>query len=236
MSLPIQPKPIDVDALRVAKPCPMRWSEMTGDDRVRECSHCAREVYDLSAMTRDEVTALAERARVDRVCVRMFVREDGKVMTADCPVGLAAARRRLAGIAAGIMAAVLSGVGLLVGRGDEESPRPWWADPHTQTVTFDPIVGQMVVGRVVVGDLDPDWRPPSTVELSAESGGDGPEGDRPEGEAPEGEAPEGEAPEGEATEGEAPAGGKIDPAVKRDGLPGGGNTRRSAQEAAGASR
>src|SRR6516162_8887116 len=37
--------------LRVASPCPADWNAMQGDDRVRFCGQCEKNVYNLSAMT-----------------------------------------------------------------------------------------------------------------------------------------------------------------------------------------
>jgi hypothetical protein len=31
-----------IDSIRVADPCHESWDEMTGNDRVRFCSHCAK--------------------------------------------------------------------------------------------------------------------------------------------------------------------------------------------------
>ena len=93
------PTPLPVlDALTIAAPCPASWADMDGDDRVRHCSQCQQSVYDLSTLTRSEATALIEGA-TGRVCVRLFRRADGTVMTRDCPVGVfRAARRRLAAV------------------------------------------------------------------------------------------------------------------------------------------
>jgi hypothetical protein len=87
----------NINELRIAKPCPASWADMSGDDRVRHCSLCQQNVYDLSTMTRKEVEHVIQ-AREGRVCVRMYRRDDGKVMTADCPRGLAIARRRAASL------------------------------------------------------------------------------------------------------------------------------------------
>lgn len=84
-----------LDHVQVARPCPASWDEMVGDDRVRHCSLCALNVYDLSAMRRDEAEQLL-LATEGRLCVRFYRRADGTVMTQDCPRGLAAVRRRLA--------------------------------------------------------------------------------------------------------------------------------------------
>ena len=78
--------------LQVASPCPASWEEMEGDNRVRFCEACALHVYNLSAMTAQEAERLVVR-KEGRLCVRFYQREDGTVMTQDCPRGLAAVRR-----------------------------------------------------------------------------------------------------------------------------------------------
>jgi hypothetical protein len=76
---------------------------MTGDDRVRFCEHCRKNVYNLSSMSHDEAAALVRQTE-GRLCVRFYRRHDGTILTNDCPVGLRAARRwartHIAGIAA----------------------------------------------------------------------------------------------------------------------------------------
>lgn len=96
-----------LDRVRIAAPCSASWEAMTGDDRVRFCAGCEKNVYNLSAMARDE----AERLLAERegsICVRLYKRADGTVMTSDCPVGVKRKRRRRTALAvagAGVMAA-----------------------------------------------------------------------------------------------------------------------------------
>lgn len=59
---------------------------MDGDERVRFCRECNRNVYNLSSMTEAEAQRLIAR-REGRVCVRFYQRRDGTVLTTDCPVG-----------------------------------------------------------------------------------------------------------------------------------------------------
>lgn len=84
-----------LDQVRIAKPCPASWNEMQGDDRARHCELCKLNVYNLSDMTREEAQSFLRLAE-GRVCVRYYQRPDGKVMTKDCPRGVAAARRQMA--------------------------------------------------------------------------------------------------------------------------------------------
>jgi hypothetical protein len=87
-----------LDSIRPASPCTARWEDMTGDERVRHCASCDLDVFNVEDMTRDEALTLIRR-KIDepeaRICARLRVRSDGKVITRDCPVGLARLRRRI---------------------------------------------------------------------------------------------------------------------------------------------
>lgn len=80
---------------RIASPCNMSWAAMTGDDRTRFCSACEKNVFNLVGMSDDAVTALILE-KEGKLCVRLYQRPDGTLITSDCPVGLRAARRKLA--------------------------------------------------------------------------------------------------------------------------------------------
>jgi hypothetical protein len=71
----------------------MRWDAMKGDDRVRSCEACDKDVYNLSAMTRDEAESLLHE-QDGSICARIHRRADGTVMTSDCPMGARQKRRR----------------------------------------------------------------------------------------------------------------------------------------------
>jgi hypothetical protein len=81
-----------LDDVRVAAPCDADWAKMAGDDRVRFCGQCAKNVYNLSAMTRSQAQELL--AREGELCVRFYRRADGTVMSSDCAVGVRRRRRR----------------------------------------------------------------------------------------------------------------------------------------------
>jgi hypothetical protein len=107
----------------------MRWSDMQGGDRVRSCSACEKNVYDLSALTREEANTFLAARVGEALCVRLFQRADGTVMTADCSVGAKAAdggrrrRRHLAVLAASVMATAAGVVGCGPSR-DARVPAP----------------------------------------------------------------------------------------------------------------
>lgn len=73
--------------VRVASPCHADWNEMVGDDQSRFCDKCAKNVYNLSAMTTEQAESLI-REKEGQLCVRYYQRADGTVITADCPVGV----------------------------------------------------------------------------------------------------------------------------------------------------
>jgi hypothetical protein len=97
-----------IDALQVVAPCPMLWSEMQGDDRVRFCDRCRKSVYNLAAMSRSE--ALTVIGGVEgQACVRLTRRPDGTVTTGDCWMLLRQARRRGVVAFAVMLVVVLAG-------------------------------------------------------------------------------------------------------------------------------
>jgi hypothetical protein len=80
---------------------------MYGDERVRFCSQCNLNVYNLSSMTLDEAEVLLLRTE-GRLCVRYFVRKDGTVLTKDCPIGLQAIKDRRRSTKSRVARAILS--------------------------------------------------------------------------------------------------------------------------------
>lgn len=105
-------------SVRIAAPCLMSWDDMTPvhgtDGRVRHCDACRLNVHNISGMSAGEAAELLGRG--DDLCVRMYQREDGTVLTQDCPVGLAGlrqkARRWVASGSAAVVASLLTFVGL----------------------------------------------------------------------------------------------------------------------------
>lgn len=101
-----------LDAVKIASPCSESWDGMKGDDKSRFCGKCEKNVYNLSAMTREEAE-LVMLEREGELCVRLYRRKDGTVLTQDCPVGVQRKRLRLVGALAigGGLAATLAGFG-----------------------------------------------------------------------------------------------------------------------------
>jgi hypothetical protein len=90
-----------LERVSVASPCTQSWDAMVGDDRARFCDACAKNVFNLSAMTSAEAEALLVE-HGEKLCVRLYRRKDGTVLTADCPVGVRKKRvRRVVALVAG---------------------------------------------------------------------------------------------------------------------------------------
>jgi hypothetical protein len=82
-----------LDCIDIPIPCKASWDDMVGDERVRHCGDCRQNVYNIAAFSRREATRLLQE-RTGRVCLRIFRRPDGTVITDDCRARLRAARKR----------------------------------------------------------------------------------------------------------------------------------------------
>jgi hypothetical protein len=95
-----------IDSIRVADPCNESWDEMTGNDRVRFCSHCSKNVNNISAMTLSEAERLVRKSR-GKLCVRY--RTDPKTNAPIFTKRMASIARH--GAAAGVLGASLLSAG-----------------------------------------------------------------------------------------------------------------------------
>ena len=83
-----------LDEAVIAAPCPVEWDSMVGDDRVRHCCGCAKNVYNIADMTKSEAEDFLEENGTTQ-CMRIFRRTDGTIMTDNCPRALRAIRNKL---------------------------------------------------------------------------------------------------------------------------------------------
>ena len=77
-----------LDQIQIAAPCPAKWDDMRGDDAKRFCNSCQKNVFNFAGMSTFEAEKLIFETE-GNLCVRLFRRQDGTVITTDCPVGLA---------------------------------------------------------------------------------------------------------------------------------------------------
>jgi hypothetical protein len=90
-----------LDHIKIASPCSADWNEMRGDNRQRYCSECKLNVYNLSEMTQREAENLLFE-KEGKMCVRLYKRKDGTVITQDCPVGWQAIKQRVSRVATAV--------------------------------------------------------------------------------------------------------------------------------------
>lgn len=99
---------ISLANIHIASPCPAEWTKMIGDERMRHCSGCNLNVYNLSAMTEREIERLLATSHGQRLCTRFYRRADGTVLTQDCPWSFRAIARKVSRLATAVLTAVLS--------------------------------------------------------------------------------------------------------------------------------
>ncbi|APR88002.1 hypothetical protein A7982_13351 [Minicystis rosea] len=133
------PKVSMLDDARIASPCPADWNSMIGDERTRLCLQCDKEVHNLAGMTREEAEAFLGGV-VGEVCLRIYRRADGTVLTSDCPVGVQKKRRRLALVSAVVGGAVASSSAFLMMHPAASPPVGCRMPPASSSVTEAPVV------------------------------------------------------------------------------------------------
>lgn len=72
--------------LPAAAPCRIAWQEMEGDDLVRLCRRCGKNVYNLAGMSGWEPRDFVREAEARRG-VRLYRRRDDTLIADDCPRG-----------------------------------------------------------------------------------------------------------------------------------------------------
>jgi len=61
-----------IENIKVKTPCSEEWNDMTGNERIRFCSHCAKDVNNISEMTRKEAMRLVRKYE-GRLCIRYHI-------------------------------------------------------------------------------------------------------------------------------------------------------------------
>jgi hypothetical protein len=60
------------EKIEIMNPCSEDWNEMIGNDHFRFCSHCAKNVNDISKLTRKEAMRLVRQSN-GKLCIRYYV-------------------------------------------------------------------------------------------------------------------------------------------------------------------
>jgi hypothetical protein len=143
----------------VASPCSARWGHMVGDERVRFCLQCQKNVYNFSAMTAEEIARVV-REKEGRLCARFYRRADGTMLTADCTMGTGRlwrqVRTRL--FASAALVAVAASAAVASGSKETHIAKPprnnrltlLWDDAKAQVKSW---FGVKPQNRAIMGDI-----------------------------------------------------------------------------------
>lgn len=144
--------------LRIASPCGEDWSAMVGDERVRRCSRCEKDVFDLSAMTSAEAESLLASHRAlpegGMPCVRFYRRSDGTILTTDCVEGTAT-RRIVQAVAAAALVAGASATASALAPEDRPAHVTHYPPPPPIVLLSPeppPVLGEVCQGACVLQD------------------------------------------------------------------------------------
>lgn len=94
-----------IESVNVKSPCSEDWDKMTGSNKVRFCSHCSKDVNNISEMTRKEATRLIRNSD-GRLCIRYVV--DPATKTPLFADQLLRITRRAPVVASGVMSASIA--------------------------------------------------------------------------------------------------------------------------------
>lgn len=108
-----------INKLGVASPCSVGWKEMTGDERIRHCNSCQLNIYNIAEMTESEVKNLIFNYE-GRLCIRLYKRADGTVLTKNCPVGSRAYQKRISRFAGAALTAILGLFSISFGQKEDD--------------------------------------------------------------------------------------------------------------------
>jgi hypothetical protein len=157
---------ISLQQLRIASLCTAAWDDMVGDDRSRFCEQCKLNVYNFASMTQREIEQLILH-KEGRLCARLYQRRDGTVLVRDCPVGLAAIRRRAAWMVGKVAAGLMLAAGGFAWAVDFANPHRARAalDSSQPLATMARWLREPEPMRVIMGDLAVSPVPPGVYPL-----------------------------------------------------------------------
>ncbi len=92
---------------RTGSPCSADWDRMIGNEHVRYCPECKRDVYDFSKMKDKDIEQLLS-LREQRLCARVRQRPNGIVITTDSSASFAVLVRRISRVASIALATAIS--------------------------------------------------------------------------------------------------------------------------------
>ncbi|HZE97636.1 MAG TPA: hypothetical protein VE981_11465 [Planctomycetota bacterium] len=86
--------------LKISSPCPKKWDDLVGNDRIRYCGQCKLNVYNFADMTQTEISGIVRKTE-GRLCASIYLRGDRSATLRDCPTTRRSSLlRRLVGVGA----------------------------------------------------------------------------------------------------------------------------------------
>jgi hypothetical protein len=171
----------ELELIDVPNPCTVPWDTMSGDERVRFCNHCSKNVYNLSDMSAAEARNLLISSE-GKVCISMLKRADGTVVTDECPPILRPMRnaaRKVLSVATAAIACLLA-LGTQFSKAAPESNDSKKEKPPNSSkqspacvpgqTTNSPQQEHRLGGAPVPMNLGPDWKPPQAIKPAENAG------------------------------------------------------------------
>ena len=145
-----------LNSLQVAAPCNVSWESMEGNDRVRHCLQCKKNVYNISSMSGSETNQFLQ-ATAQQACVRFYKRVDGTILLDNCPIGLRKLRAQYKKVAAIVTTIISFAQGwLLAVSADQPVDKTRNnAGCNTIPVNHSKFPGIVTMGRQVPPEKDP---------------------------------------------------------------------------------
>lgn len=162
------PTNIPLDVIEIPRPCPADWDAMHGNGRVRFCDHCQKNVFNLSAMTREAAEALIAEHE-GQLCARLYRRQDGTVITTDCRGGWTLRAWKMSRMLAGACVALLGGILIPQAWADKVAAPPEQLTPAVAGEIAVPLTGMvapttMPATQPAVATTQPATKPAETLK------------------------------------------------------------------------
>lgn len=94
--------------LIISYPCPIKWDNISPEEREWMCSQCDRKVVNISSYSEKEAEKLLQnKVETGGLCVRIRIGSDGKVVTDNCPAFLKPVRKKLLSLRKALTSALL---------------------------------------------------------------------------------------------------------------------------------
>ncbi len=96
-----------IQSIFITSPCSVKWEDMAGGQSVRFCGDCKLNVHNLTSLSDEEAVALLDRKKAgERVCTYFYRKDDGTIVTDNCPKQIKQVRNRIQAYATSMLTAL----------------------------------------------------------------------------------------------------------------------------------